>query len=307
MALVATSAASAAFQPIERRHGEVEIPRVRAGTITIPDAHRSGRVTVILTLADPPLAAYSRTLAGSSGTRRLNVQSRGAKAYTAQLQRAQRAAAASLKRAIPAATVKRNYTLLLNGIAVELPATELAKAAKLSFTRKLYPSYRYTLALNRSPGLIGADALAAAGGGSGEGMKIAVIDDGIDPKNRFFNPQGYSYPAGFPKGGTKWTSPKVIVARSFVGDGRGRADARWPSTRRTRSTARTWPGSPRATRARPRRPAATIRRRRGSPGSRRARTSATTASSTSRRRSATSATRRRSSPPSRRPSGTGWT
>ena len=41
-------------------------------------------------------------------------------------------------------------------MAVELPATELAKAAKLSFARKLYPSYRYTLALNRSPGLIGA-------------------------------------------------------------------------------------------------------------------------------------------------------
>ena len=219
VALVATSAAAAAFQPIERRHGELEIPRVRAGTITVPAAHRKGRITVILTLAEPPLAAYSRTLAGSSGTRRLNVQSRGAKAYVAKLQRAQRLAAASLKRAIPAATVTRNYTLLLNGIAVELPATELARAAKLPFARKLYPSYRYTLALNRSPGLIGAGALAAAGGGSGEGMKIAVIDDGIDQKNAFFNPQGYSYPAGFPKGGTKWTSPKVIVARSFVGAG----------------------------------------------------------------------------------------
>ena len=219
VALIATSAASAAFQPVERRHGELQIPRVRAGTITVPAAHRSGRVTVILTLADPPLAAYSRTLAGSSATRRLNVQSRGAKAYVAELQRAQRAATATLKRAIPSATVKRNYTVLLNGMAVEIPATQLAKAAKLSFARKLYPSYRYTLALNRSPGLIGAGALAAAGGGSGEGMKIAVIDDGIDQTNPFFNPQGYSYPAGFPKGGTKWTSPKVIVARSFVGAG----------------------------------------------------------------------------------------
>jgi minor extracellular serine protease Vpr len=219
VALLATSAAAAAFQPIERRHGELEIPRVRAGTITIPAAHRSGRITVILTLADPPLAAYSRTLAGSSGTRRLNVQSRAAQAYVAKLQQAQRLAAVSLKRAIPRATVERNYTLLLNGIAVELPATELAKAAKLSFARKLYPSYRYTLALNRSPGLIGAGALAAAGGGSGEGTKIAIIDDGVDPANAFFNPQGYSYPAGFPKGGTKWTSPKVIVARSFVGTG----------------------------------------------------------------------------------------
>ena len=137
----------------------------------------------------------------------------------ARLQRAQRAATATLKRAIPEATVRRNYTILLNGMAVELPATELARAAKLSFTRKLYPSYRYTLALNRSPGVIGASALAAAGGGSGEGVKIAVVDDGVDPESRFFNPDGFSYPAGFPKGGTKWTTPKVIVARAFVGAG----------------------------------------------------------------------------------------
>ena len=50
-------------------------------------------------------------------------------------------------------------------------------------------------------------------------MKIAVVDDGVDPENRFFDPAGFSYPAGFPKGGTKWTTPKVIVARAFVGAG----------------------------------------------------------------------------------------
>ena len=48
-------------------------------------------------------------------------------------------------------------------MAVELPRPSSPQAAKLSFTRKVYPSYRYTLALNRSPGLIGAAALAAAG------------------------------------------------------------------------------------------------------------------------------------------------
>ncbi|HUQ22932.1 MAG TPA: S8 family serine peptidase [Gaiellaceae bacterium] len=218
-ALLAAATASASLQPIERHQGEIEIPRVRAGTITVPKAHREGRITVILTLADPPLAAYSRTLAGSSGVRRLQTSTGAARAYVAKLQRAQRAAAATLKRAIPEAKVERSFTILLNGMAVNLPTTELARAAKLSFTRKLYPSYRYTLALNRSPGLIGADALAAAGGGAGEGMKIAVVDDGVDPANRFFNPEGFSYPPGFPKGGVKWTTPKVIVARAFVGTG----------------------------------------------------------------------------------------
>ena len=216
--LVATSAA-AAFQPIRRTHGELELPRVRAGTIHEPSAHREGRLTVILTLAQPPLAAWSRTLAGRSATRRLNAASASSRAYVAGLLAAQKRAEVALHRAIPSATVSRHYTLLLNGMAVEIPARELPAAAGLSFARRLYPSLRYTLALNRGPGVIGAGALAAAGGGSGEGLKIAVVDDGIDPANRFFDPAGFTYPEGFPKGGAKWTTPKVIVARSFVGVG----------------------------------------------------------------------------------------
>jgi subtilisin family serine protease len=219
VALAAATTASAGFKPIDRRHGEIEIPRVRAGTITVPEAHRRGRITVILTLADPPLAAYSRTLSGAQSGQRLNTRSAAARAYVAQLTRKQQAAAKVLRRAIPSAQVRRNYTVILNGMAVELPATQMAKAARLSFTHRLYPSYRYTLALNRSPATIGATALRAAGGGSGEGIKIGIVDDGIDPANRFFDPEGLTYPAGFPKGGTKWTTPKVIVARSFVGAG----------------------------------------------------------------------------------------
>ena len=55
-------------------------------------------------------------------------------------------------------------------------------------------------------------------------MKIAIVDDGVDPANRFFDPAGFAYPPGFPKGGKKWTTPKVIVARSFLGRRRGRAE-----------------------------------------------------------------------------------
>jgi len=53
------------------------------------------------------------------------------------------------------------------------------------------------------------------------GMKIAVVDDGIDQSNAFFDPTGFAYPAGFPRGGTKWTTPKVIVARVFPGPNAG--------------------------------------------------------------------------------------
>ena len=54
-------------------------------------------------------------------------------------------------------------------------------------------------------------------------MKIAVVDDGIDQTNAFFDPSGFSYPTGFPRGQTTYTTPKVIVARSYPGPGSGAA------------------------------------------------------------------------------------
>ena len=53
-------------------------------------------------------------------------------------------------------------------------------------------------------------------------MKIGVVDDGVDERHVFFTPTGMSYPAGFPKGGRRWTTPKVIVARAYPGPGSGR-------------------------------------------------------------------------------------
>ena len=86
---------------------------------------------------------------------------------------------------------------------------------------KVYPSVTYTLALDRSPSIIGADVLRSASSADGSGIKIAVVDDGIDQSNPFFDPAGFSYPPGFPRGGRKWTTPKVIVARVFPGPNAG--------------------------------------------------------------------------------------
>ncbi|MBV8256431.1 MAG: S8 family serine peptidase [Actinobacteria bacterium] len=52
---------------------------------------------------------------------------------------------------------------------------------------------------------------------------MAVVDDGIDQTNPFFDPKGFAYPAGFPKGDSTYTTPKVIVARVFPGPNAGRA------------------------------------------------------------------------------------
>ena len=87
----------------------------------------------------------------------------------------------------------------------------------------MWPSFTYHLALNRSPAVIGADVFHAATGGNGEGVKIGVVDDGVDNTNPFLSGAGFTAPAGFPLGQTKFTNGKIIVARAFPGPGSGNA------------------------------------------------------------------------------------
>jgi minor extracellular serine protease Vpr len=220
---MSASAASAEFAPIRKPAGEAaSVPRVRAGSVDFIASRHQGRVTVILRLADPPLAAASRRLSARNGTTKLDVSSVSSRAYLAKLTRAQRAAVAQLRTAVPDARVTRRFQVLLNGITVQLSATSLPKVAKLGFVTTVYPSMRFREALNESPALIGAPQIQQATGAKGDGIKIAVVDDGVDQTNPFFDPTGYRYPAGFPRGGAKWTTPKVIVARTFPGPGAGR-------------------------------------------------------------------------------------
>jgi minor extracellular serine protease Vpr len=222
-ALALAAPASAALQPIERTFGELTVPRVRPGTIAVPRNHASGRVRVIVGLAQPPLAAeHGPGLFGALGSSRLDAESRSSRAYLAQLAAAQAAAAQAIRAAIPSARIGRRFQVVLNGLTVELPYQRLDRLAALPFTARIYPSLRYTMALNRSPGVIAAPSFTAATGANGAGVKVAVVDDGVDHTNAFFNPSGFTYPAGFPKGQRSFTTAKVIAARSYPGPGSGR-------------------------------------------------------------------------------------
>src|SRR5213080_3490048 len=227
--LIAVAAALASALPagaslsINRTFGDVTLPRVRPGTLTIPRNQTSGRVRVIVGLRLPPLAAWSGRAFSSTGAgHKLDVASRASRSYLARVVAAQRLAAAQLRRAIPQARIGRRFQIVLDGLTVSLPVTKLPQLARLGFVGHVYPSIRYHLATDTSTGVIGATELQRLTGVRGDGMKIGIVDDGVDATNPFFNPSGYSYPAGFPKGQTKYTTAKVIVARAFPGPHSGK-------------------------------------------------------------------------------------
>ena len=121
-----------------------------------------------------------------------------------------------LHEAIPEARVRWRYRIVLNGLAVLAPADQARRIAQLPGVAEVYPSVRYHRSLYQSPQVIGAPQVWGPGlGTAGDGIKIGIIDDGIDRSHPFFSPAGFAMPPGFPKGNRAYTDAKVIVARAF--------------------------------------------------------------------------------------------
>ncbi|HEV3483821.1 MAG TPA: hypothetical protein VG106_00325, partial [Vicinamibacterales bacterium] len=132
MAVLFGGSASASLQPIPRTVGEREIPRVRAA----PDLPAwTGRRRVIVTLGMAPLARaeLGRTFSAAGATRRLNVAAASSRAYLARIDAAQRRAISVLRREVPQAHVQRRYRVILNGLAVSVPAQHLRELGQLDF------------------------------------------------------------------------------------------------------------------------------------------------------------------------------
>jgi subtilisin family serine protease len=139
---------------------------------------------------------------------------------SATVARDQRAFLERLRRDVTGARVGWRYRVVLNGFSVDAPAGARAQIAALPGVERVYGSVRYHRSLFRSPAVIGAPVvwgltLATAG----EGVKIGILDDGVDRTHPFFSPAGFAMPAGFPKGNAAYTTAKVIVARSFAPPG----------------------------------------------------------------------------------------
>ncbi|HEY7018498.1 MAG TPA: S8 family serine peptidase [Gaiellaceae bacterium] len=142
----------------------------------------------------------------------------------AGLQRQQAGVAADVEAAIPGARIRWRYQVVLNGLAVVAPKSAAARLAAIPGVREVQQSVRYHHALFRSPQVIGAPQLwGPTLATAGSGIKIGVIDDGVDQAHPFFSPAGFTMPAGFPKGNRAYTTAKVIVARAFPPPG-----ANWP-------------------------------------------------------------------------------
>jgi subtilisin family serine protease len=167
---------------------------------------------VVVTLSSRPLAAYGRELTSARSH-----------AVTRELAAAQARTERSLLSAIPEAEVRWHYHLVANGFAVVVPKVDVKELSRVPGVVKVWPNLTYhDLTVSGSTTgegwqVVGADKLwGPTLATAGAGIKIGIIDDGVEAQHPYFDPTGYAYPPGFPKGQTQYTTPKVIVQRTFA-------------------------------------------------------------------------------------------
>ncbi|MGH3065389.1 MAG: S8 family serine peptidase, partial [Gaiellaceae bacterium] len=181
----------------------------------------------VAALAVSLVAANDRPLAPLAGTRTSEVivllespPLAEAPDSSSELLAEQRAFRRALSVMFPEADVAWRYRLVANGFSLTLPSSQLPGLRKLPGVREVLPAATYGPQLDRTPQQIGASALwGPTLDTAGQGVKIGIIDSGVDPSHPFFDPAGYTMPPGFPKGQVQHTTSKVIVARAFAPSG----------------------------------------------------------------------------------------
>src|SRR5450759_158304 len=170
---------------------------------------RSRLAEYALVLEDPPVAQKAQT--------RVALQSAAAQAHLKKVRSAQSSVLAEL--ATRNVRVSSTSQILVNAIFVRVAPQDTAALKNIPGVRWIQYLPPSKPLLNAAVNLVGVPAAWSAIGGSanaGAGVRIGIIDTGIDQNHPGFKDTGFTAPAGFPVGDTGYTNNKVIVARSYV-------------------------------------------------------------------------------------------
>src|SRR6266436_6520448 len=185
--------------------------------------------SAIVRLKSDPVSTYPGTKPPRG--QKISFNSTTVQSYRAQLAAERNDFRDWLRTNAPKVVITSHYDISLNAVAVQLNGTSLDTIAAAPMVQQVQYNALYHPDLSQSYKVINASGAWSAAGGrpnAGAGIKIGDIDTGIDQNHPFFDPTGFSYPAGFPKcdaadstthtpnTNCKYVSPKVIVAKVFV-------------------------------------------------------------------------------------------
>src|SRR3990172_4042248 len=177
--------------------------------------------SAIVVFKQDPLATYDGRIRGYEKTRpdrgKVNPNSAAATKYLGYLKLQHSEFQRWLQRNVPSAKITSEYFTVLNGVAVSLNGNAIGKLAQNADVLTVEYNALYRPDMSESHKIIdAAGAWTAAGGraGAGAGVKVGVIDSGIDSSHPFFDPEGFSYPST----GGPWPKCDAIDSASGQAD-----------------------------------------------------------------------------------------
>src|ERR1039457_3232643 len=187
---------------------------VAASVTVVPGFAQYARNRYALILQDEPVA--------SRFTTRERMHSAAADGYRGQL--AQRQNAVRQERNRRGGPLISSTSEVLNAVFVSAPPERVAELAAIPGVLGVRPMRQMHMELNKATQLMNAPAAWNLVGGqskAGAGIKIGILDTGIDQNHPAFQDSSLAFPSGFPKcsgspDACSYTNTKVIVARSYV-------------------------------------------------------------------------------------------
>ena len=175
--------------------------------------------SVIVQLKGDPLSTYVKTKPTQG--KKINFSNSTVKSYRAQLSAERNDFKQWLQANAPKAKITGQFDISLNAVAVQLNGTAKSTIEQAPLAQRVeYEGLYYPNTCGPDPdlGLISAIAAwsensAGGAGNAGTGVKVAIIDTGIDITHPCFCDAGY--PAQTQLGDTNFTNNKVIAAKVF--------------------------------------------------------------------------------------------
>jgi subtilisin family serine protease len=178
--------------------------------------------SALVQLNTEPLATYSKTKPPQG--KKIDFSSNDVKSYRAQLSALRNDYKAWLRANVPNAKVTQEFDLSLNAVVVELNGATLAQVAAAPMVKRAeYQGLYRPTVTDPDLALIRAPQAWVQGGGAanaGQGVKVAILDTGIDITHPCFSDAGY--PSATKIGDPSLTNNKVIAAKVFYNKAKSR-------------------------------------------------------------------------------------
>ena len=168
----------------------------------------------LVQLAGEPLSTYVKTKPPQG--KKIDFDQSSVKSYRAQLSKLRNDFKAWLRVNVPQASVTGEFDISLNAVSIKLGGASLAQVAASPMVRLAqYQGLYYPTVADPDLAIIKAVEAWGAGGaaGAGAGVKVAIVDSGIDVGHPCFNDTGYAPATKL--GDASFTNNKVIAARVF--------------------------------------------------------------------------------------------